>query len=351
MSLGPLMVDVAGARLTPEDREVLEHPLVGSVILFTRNYEDPAQVAALVRDIRAVRTPPLLVAVDHEGGRVQRFRPGFSRIPPMRAIGHVFDSDEAAGRRLAQQVGWLIGAELRAVGIDIAFTPVVDLDFGASEIIGDRSFHRTPEAVATLSIALMRGLKEAGMAATAKHFPGHGYVVADSHVALPVDRRPLADLDRDLFPYRRMIDNGLPSIMAAHVVFPEIDDKPASLSARWIDGYLRRVLDFRGCVFADDLSMAGAVAFGDVVQRAELAWAAGCDVLPVCNDRKAVQAVLDRWRPEPRPASQLRLARLHGRAGAPDREALLASAQWRECAEAAGRCLGTPPPLRLDGQA
>jgi len=350
MTLGPLMVDVAGARLTPEDREVLEHPLVGSVILFTRNYENPEQVAALVRDLRAVRRPPLLVAVDHEGGRVQRFREGFSRIPNMRIIGHTWDRDRQAGRHLARQVGWLLGAELRAVGIDLAFTPVVDLDFGASEIIGDRAFHRSPEAVAELAISLMGGLKEAGMAATAKHFPGHGYVVADSHIALPVDHRKLADLDQDLFPYRRLVDNGLPSIMAAHVVFDQVDTLPASLSARWIDGYLRRELGFSGCVFADDLSMAGAAHFGDVVARAELAWAAGCDVLPICNDRRAVHQALERFRPEARPASQLRLARLHGPAGAPDLATLRASTRWQECVAAAGRCL-QPPPLTLQGDA
>ncbi len=350
MTLGPLMVDIAGPRLTPEDREVLEHPLVGSVILFSRNYENAEQVAALVREIRAVRTPPLLVAVDHEGGRVQRFREGFSRIPPMHALGRVWDLDHTAGRQLARQMGWLLGAELRAVGIDLAFTPVVDLDYGGSEIIGDRSFHRSPAAVAELAIALMAGLKEAGMAATAKHFPGHGYVVADSHTALPVDHRPLVDLDQDLFPYRRLIDNGLPSIMAAHVVFDRVDSLPASLSARWIDGYLRRELGFSGCVFADDLSMAGAAHFGDVVARAELAWNAGCDVLPVCNDRRAVLQVLERFQPAARPASRLRLARLHGPTGAADLVTLRASARWNACVQAAGRCL-QPPALLLEPDA
>ena len=205
MTLGCLMVDVAGRSLMPEDRDVLEHPLVGGVILFTRNYEHPAQLAALVAEIRAVRTPPLLVGVDHEGGRVQRFRSGFTPVPPMHRIGRAYDLDNARGRELAHETGWLIGAELRAVGVDLAFAPVVDLEYGVSEIIGDRAFHATPDTVAELAGALAAGMREAGMSATAKHFPGHGAVAADSHVALPVDRRELADLEPDLTPYRRLI--------------------------------------------------------------------------------------------------------------------------------------------------
>ena len=349
MTLGPLMVDVAGRSLLPEDRDILEHPLVGSVILFTRNFDTGEQVARLVAEIRALRRPPLLVAVDHEGGRVQRFRRDFTVLPPMRLLGRAYEADAHRARDAARRVGWLLGAELRAIGIDLAFSPVVDLDYGVSEIIGDRAFHRDPAVVAALGVALMSGLREAGMAATAKHFPGHGAVVADSHVALPTDRRELADLEPELLPYRRMIANGLPSIMAAHVVFPQVDPLPASLSARWINGILRRDLDFRGAVFADDLSMAGAAAFGDIVERCRLAYEAGCDVLPICNDRAAVQKVLDSGVIEPEPVRALRLARLHGRGFVSPSTAadLRQSPQWQLCRAAVDELLRPPPDLSL----
>jgi beta-N-acetylhexosaminidase len=354
--LGPLMVDVPGRSLLPEDRDVLEHPLVGSVILFSRNFESVEQLAALVTEIRAVRTPPLLVAVDHEGGRVQRFRSDFTALPPMRRIGREYDVDRARGRELARQAGWLLASELRAVGIDLAFAPVVDLDHGVSAVIGDRSFHRNADAVATLAGAVMAGMREAGMAATAKHFPGHGAVVADSHQQVAVDRREFVDLEPDLRPYRRLIANGLPSVMVAHVVFPDVDELPASLSPRWIRGVLREELDFRGAVFADDLAMAGAAAFGDVVERARLALDAGCDVLPICNDRAAVLAALDGLDAAPEPVSAVRIARLHGRGPQPVPpgraacDALHASEAWRRGAEAMARALDAPPDLSLDGE-
>ncbi|MFO7325120.1 MAG: beta-N-acetylhexosaminidase, partial [Pseudomonadota bacterium] len=269
MTLGPLMVDIAGQALTPEDREVLRHPLVGSVILFTRNYADPAQLAALVASIRAVRSPPLLVAVDHEGGRVQRFRQGFSVLPPMRRVGQEYDLDARQGVAMARALSWLMAAELRAVGIDFSFAPCVDLDHGVSEIIGDRSFHSDAEVVAKLAMAAVAGMREAGMAATAKHFPGHGAVVADSHLALPVDRRELAHLAADIKPYRRLIPNDLAGVMMAHVLFPAVDRVPASFSRRWVTQILRGDLNFRGVVFADDLTMEGASAVGGIVERAE----------------------------------------------------------------------------------
>jgi beta-N-acetylhexosaminidase len=335
------MVDVAGKALTAEDRRVLAHPLVGSVILFTRNFESVAQLAELVREIRAVRKPPLIVTVDHEGGRVQRFREGLTHLPPQRAIGHVYDQDPDAGRRLAWQCGWLLAAELRAVGVDMSFAPCVDLDYGVSEVIGDRAYHRDPEVVARLAVACMQGMRAAGMAATAKHFPGHGAVVADSHKALPVDRRPLAELSDELLPYRRLIANGLSSIMVAHVLFPEVDEAPASFSRRWIHQELRWGLGFTGAVFSDDLSMGGAAFAGTVPDRARRAMAAGCDVLAVCNDRAAVLTTLDELAGESDPLSQVRLARLHGRP-MPDYADLQRTARWTECRKAIDHCMEAP---------
>jgi beta-N-acetylhexosaminidase len=346
MTLGPLMVDVPGRELTAEDRRVLAHPLVGSVILFTRNYDNPVQLEALVREIRAARKPPLLVAVDHEGGRVQRFRSGFTELPPQRAIGHVYDLDPEAGRRLAWQCGWLLAAELRSVGIDMSFAPCVDLDYGVSEVIGDRAYHRHPEAVASLAVSCLQGMRSAGMAATAKHFPGHGAVVADSHKSLPVDRRPLAELGEDLLPYRRLISNGLASIMVAHVLFPEVDEAPAGFSRRWVQQELRWNLGFTGAVFSDDLSMGGAAYAGSLTERARRALAAGCDVLPLCNDRAAVLEVLDELAGESDPLSQVRLARLHGRP-MPDRLALHQTSRWAECRAAVDHCRDAPQ-LQLD---
>ena len=346
MTLGPLMVDVAGTELTPEDRRVLAHPLVGSVILFTRNFSGLQQLEALVREIHAVRKPPLLVAVDHEGGRVQRFRKGFTELPPQRAIGRVYDLDPEAGRRLAWQCGWLLAAELRAVGIDMSFAPCVDLDYGVSEVIGNRAYHRDPEVVARLAIACIQGMRSAGMAATAKHFPGHGAVVADSHKALPVDRRPLDELTEDLLPYRRLIANGLASVMVAHVLFPEVDEAPAGFSRRWVQQELRWNLGFTGAVFSDDLSMGGAAFAGTVPERARRALAAGCDVLPLCNDRDAVLATLDELAGESDPLSQVRLARLHGRP-MPDRYTLQQTPRWQECRGAVDHCRDAPS-LQLD---
>ncbi|MCC6632395.1 MAG: beta-N-acetylhexosaminidase [Gammaproteobacteria bacterium] len=345
MTLGPLMVDVAGKTLTTEDRELLRHPLVGSVILFTRNYENPEQLAGLVAEIRGLRSPPLLVAVDHEGGRVQRFRPGFSVIPPARRVGLEYDLDHKQGLALARAMGWLMAAELRAFGIDFSFAPCVDLDFGVSEIIGDRAYHANAETVARLSIAVMQGMRHAGMAATAKHFPGHGAVVADSHLALPVDRRDLADLAADMLPYRRLIPNDLAAVMMGHVLFPAVDSVPASFSRRWVGDILRGELDFRGVVFADDLTMEGASIMGGVVARAEAALEAGCDVLPVCNRRASVVELLDGLTSRPGPASQLRILRMRGR-DAVDRQSLAANPEYRECREWLARC-ERPPELVL----
>ena len=349
MSLGPLMVDIAGTELSAEDIRVLVHPMVGSVLLFTRNYHNPRQVAALTAAIRALRTPHLLIAVDHEGGRVQRFREGFTRLPAAHLLGRRFDEDRRDALGLAQSVGWLMASELRAVGVDFSFAPCIDLDYGVSEIIGDRAFHSDPDSVAALAVATMTGMREAGMAAIAKHFPGHGAVVADSHVALPVDRREFVDLEPDMRPYRPLIDNNLPGIMVAHVVFPAVDALPASLSKRWITGVLRGELGFHGCVFADDLTMAGAAAFGDVMARTELALAAGCDVLPICNDRRSVELVLGRFGANAgSAASQARLVRMRARGEAPAN--LHANRHWQETAARIASLSIIPPLVLTEGK-
>jgi beta-N-acetylhexosaminidase len=342
------MVDIAGTELTPDDIQVLSHPLVGSVILFSRNYRDAAQVSSLTAAIRAVRTPSLLVAVDHEGGRVQRFRDGFTRLPPARSLGRRYDEDRREGLSLAKAAGWLMASELRAVGVDFSFAPCVDLDYGVSEIIGDRAFHRDPDAVAALAVAYMAGMREAGMAATAKHFPGHGAVFADSHVAVAQDRRSFVDLEPDIRPYRLLIENNLAGVMGAHVVFPAMDPLPASLSQRWISGVLRGDLGFHGCVFADDLTMAGAAAFGGVIERAELAFAAGCDVLPICNDRQAVKSVLNHFGPDVgSPASQARVVRMRARGEAPAN--LGADRQWQQTVMTIAGLSATPPLVLTEG--
>jgi beta-N-acetylhexosaminidase len=280
---------------------------------------------------------------------VQRFRKDFTVLPAMRLLGHQYDIDRNVGHELARQCGWLMAAELRAIGIDLSFAPVVDLDYGASSVIGDRAFHASARIVAELAIAFAHGMRDAGMAATAKHFPGHGAVVPDSHVALPVDKRAYADMDEDLYPYRRLIENGVAGVMMAHVVYAQVDSKPASFSPRWIKDELRGKLAFSGAVFSDDLTMQGASVMGDMPARVLAALAAGCDMVPICNNREAVAAALSKLSVEKLldPVAQLRLARLHG-ANAPGRNELVASAKWRTCQAAAQQCLERPV-LQLKG--
>jgi len=343
MALGPVMLDIEGLELNPADRALLREPAVGGVILFSRNYESPAQIADLVAAIKAVRSPPLLIAVDHEGGRVQRFRDGFTAIPPMRRLGHLYDEDEKAGVQLTEACGWLIGAELRAIGIDLCFAPCVDLDWGVSEVIGDRSFHKNPETVATLASALCRGLRDAGMAAVAKHFPGHGAVVADSHEKLPIDRRSFGDVLDDMRPYEKLISRRqIGAVMMAHVIFEEMDPVPAGFSEFWVKTQLRAQLGFDGAIFCDDLTMKATASYGSVPQRAKLALNAGCDMIPICNDRPAAQHTVAALREYSNPLSLVRLARLHGTGGVL-RETLLASERWQTAAGKVNHWLDRPP--------
>lgn len=329
MSLGPVMLDIEGLSLSPADRDLLREPAVGGVILFARNYESPQQITDLVAEMRALRSPPLLIAVDHEGGRVQRFRDGFTPIPPMRRIGHEFDRDPDSGLQAARDAGWLVAAELRAVGIDLCFAPCVDLDWGISDIIGDRAFHRKAEVVADLANAFSRGLRSAGMAAVAKHFPGHGAVIADSHLKLPVDRREYGLVLDDMRPYERLVNNGaIAGVMLAHIVYEQIDAQPAGFSEYWIQRELRTRLGFGGAVFCDDLTMQATRDYGSMAERGRLALAAGCDMIPVCNDRDAAHEAVEALNDYSNPLSLVRLARLHG-TGQVLRETLLASDEWR----------------------
>jgi beta-N-acetylhexosaminidase len=304
--LGPLMIDIAGLELSALDRERLTQPQVGGVILFARNYRDPEQLTALCAAIHALRAPALPIAIDHEGGRVQRCREGFTHVPAMRRLGELWDRDRLAALAAASDVGYLLAAELRACGVDFSFTPVLDLDWGPSGVIGDRAFHRDPLAVTELAGALIDGLRTAGMACCGKHFPGHGWVAADSHVAIPVDDRSLAEMAPDLEPYRHI---QLDAVMPAHVIYPRVDSRPAGFSPVWID-ILRRDFGFDGVIFSDDLSMEGASVAGDIVQRADAAWSAGCDVLLVCNAPDSVACLLASWTPVPDPLRSARLARL-----------------------------------------
>jgi beta-N-acetylhexosaminidase len=330
MSLGPIMMGIEGYALSPEERELLLRPRLGGVILFTRNFESAAQVASLTESIHSLRDPPLLVAVDQEGGRVQRFRTDFTLLPPVSHLGAAYDRSPARARKMAEAAGWLMASELRSVGVDFSFAPVLDLDRGVSTVIGDRAFHKDPQVVADLGLRYVRGMRRAGMAATAKHFPGHGSVREDSHHELPLDHRSYRDLiDEDLLPFERMCAEGIEAMMAAHILYPEIDARPVGFSSFWLRTVLRERLGFQGVIFSDDLLMEGAKGMGDVADRAVSALEAGCDMILICRGADAVARaaeVLESWN---HPVSPLRLARMHGR-HALERDALRRSAAWHE---------------------
>lgn len=295
LARGPVMADVAAYTLTDEEKQRLSHPAIGGVILFRRNYQSRAQLKALIQEIKALRTPELVVAVDHEGGRVQRFIPEFTRLPAMRTLGTYWDTTGSQqALALAEQVGWVLATELRSCGVDLSFTPVLDLEWQQEGVIGNRSFHQQPEIVSQLAIALQRGLARGGMASCGKHFPGHGYAHGDSHVTLPVDDRPLAQLAAaDLQPFQQLMAAGMASIMPAHVIYTQIDAAdPAGFSALWLKHILREQMHFDGVIFSDDLTMEGASMAGDVCARARSAFTAGCDIVLVCNKPDWVDTLL-----------------------------------------------------------
>ncbi len=330
MSLGPVMLDLVGITITSEEREMLLHPQTGGVILFSRNYESPEQISALIDEIHNCRLPRLLVAVDHEGGRVQRFLDGFTHIPAAGIIGQLYTKDKQLAMQLAQDCGWLMAAECRGVGIDMSFAPVLDMDIGVSRVIGDRAYHGKSSIISELALEYMKGMERAGMAATGKHFPGHGSVKEDSHVDQPVDKRSLdAIMTDDIVPFKNMIAQGLSAIMPAHVIYPQIDNKPAGYSSIWLQQILRQQLNFEGVIFSDDLSMNAAGVSIEFSEKAEQALTAGCDMVLVCNHSKAAQEVLASLEGYENKASQERLLSMQGQ-GDVNRQQLMASQQWHD---------------------
>ncbi|MDQ7089872.1 MAG: beta-N-acetylhexosaminidase [Methylococcales bacterium] len=316
------MIDVQSLTLTALEKEKIQHPNTGAVILFARNYESPEQVSALIKEIRQSRNGPILIAVDQEGGRVQRFQTGFTRLPPAEN----FKSQP----ELAEQAGWLMAAELLSCGVDFSFAPVLDVDCGVSEVIGDRSFSSDAQQAAVLAAAFSRGMRTAGMASTGKHFPGHGAVKLDSHRALPIDNRDLETIrQHDLIPFKQLIEQGLEAIMPAHIVYPQVDDNAAGFSSRWLQTILRNELGFDGVIFSDDLSMEGAASVGSFTERARQALDAGCDMVLVCNNPSAASDVLDTLTITPSTENQRRLTSMIATKQI-NRNDLLTSARWQK---------------------
>ena len=330
MNLGPVMLDIAGLSLDQNDYIRLKHPQVGGVILFSRNYESPGQLKALVEEIHSLRMPQLIVAVDQEGGRVQRFREGFQAIPSMASLGHLYDQNPGQAIKLAETIAWVMAAELLYYGVDVSFSPVLDIGDPISHVIGDRAFHRNPESITRLANAWVRGMRKAGMEAVGKHFPGHGSVKGDSHHVMPFDKRSFEEIEAlDLIPFRRVIATHLSGIMMAHVIYDQVDEIAAGYSRHWVHGILRDKLGFDGVIFSDDLSMSGAESVGGYSVRAKMALQAGCDVLLVCNNSEGADEVLESLDNYDNPTTQIRMIRLHGRPpkGSSD---LLNTHVWRQ---------------------
>lgn len=334
MSLGSIMLDIAGTSLTDQDRERLLDPLVAGVILFTRNYQSFDQLKALTSDIHALRHPRLLIGVDHEGGRVQRFRDSFTRLPPMRALGNYYYHNPEKAISDAHKLGWLLAAELLAAGIDFSFTPVLDLDYGGSKVIGDRAFAAEKQVVSHLAKTLMDGMHEAGMACVGKHFPGHGFIEADSHVEIAVDERNLAEIQtNDMQPFLRLIADGLDAVMPAHVIYPNVDNRPAGFSKFWLQEILRHQCHFEGAIISDDMSMQAAKSFGDIVIGVKAALDAGCDLVLVCNDSVAADKVLSQLQWSSSALNHARLIRLQGH-GKFSLQSLRVDVKWQAAVQA-----------------
>jgi len=329
MTIGCVMMDLEGTELQAEECELLNHPSVGGLIYFSRNFESVEQITALSASVRAATDSPILISVDHEGGRVQRFREGFTRLPPIASLGQNYADDPLAALQAARKAGWLMAAEVRAVGIDFSFAPVLDLDYGTSGVIGDRAFHRDTKIVSALAQAYIEGMAEAGMAATGKHFPGHGWVKADSHLEIPRDERTAQQImQEDMQPFCELFKGGLDAVMPAHVIYEQVDSQPAGFSKLWLQDVLREQLKFDGVIFSDDLSMEGASVAGGYSSRADWALEAGCDMVLACNNRKGVIDILDNAKLEIAAESSRRLERMRGKPFM-NRSALLEEDYWK----------------------
>ena len=292
--LGPIMLDLLGTTLTQEEKELLLHPLVGGVILFERNYESPDQITALSKAIHSLRDPGLCIAVDHEGGDVQRFKQGFTKLPAAQKLGKLYDQDPYKSLDIVAKTAWLMAIELRTIGVDFSFAPVLDIYNPNSRVLGSRAFHTAAKSVAKLAAAYLKGMRHAGMAAVAKHFPGHGGVTEDSHLVTPIDNRSLATLQKhDMIPFEHLIAKNIAAIMPAHIIYPEIDNKPVGFSAIWLQNIVRKNMQFQGLIFSDDISMVGAESIGNHIERAHYALLAGCNVVVICNNRAAAITILD----------------------------------------------------------
>ncbi len=322
------MLDLEGAELTPAEREMLLHPVAGGVILFSRNFQSPAQIYRLISEIHELRNPALLIAVDQEGGRVQRFREGFTRLPPAAWFGQLHASNKKHAHDVTREISWLMATELRSVGVDFSFAPVLDLGGELSQVIGDRAFSSKPAVVAELAQAWRSGVNEAGMVTVGKHFPGHGGVREDSHHELPVDRRSMEEIMADLLPFDRMISYGLEAIMPAHVIYEQVDPALAGFSSYWLKDILRGRFRFQGAIFSDDLSMAAADSAGNYGDRALAALEAGCDMVLVCNNPEGAGQVLDTLKEYNDPVAQMRLMRMHGH-GAVTRDDMHLDPRWK----------------------
>ena len=341
LPLGSLVVDVAGKELEPEDKEILAHPLVGGLILFTRNFESPEQLDELIRQVHQVRTPGLAVCVDQEGGTVQRFRTGFTHLPAAQTLGKLYRQDREHAYQACTHMGWLMAAELRAVGVDISFAPVVDLDWGTSEVIGRRAFHRDPYTVSELASRYIAGMHQAGMKSVIKHFPGHGHVHEDSHKDMPIDKRNFQKIQgEDLIPFEHLSTAYNEGLMTAHIIFPEVDEVPVTFSRKWLQDILRGQLNFSGVIFSDDLNMHAAHLHEDIESRVRAAFQAGCDVALLCNNRPAVIEVLEHLKEYHNPVASLRLFRMRGIPGAESLQELQRMRMWKEAVELAARYAG-----------
>ena len=313
MSLGPVMFDLQGLELSAAEIDLLQHPAAGGIILFARNYRDKGQLKKLTQSIRQHR-PDILIAVDQEGGRVQRFRRDFTELPAARKFGEAYDQDPQTAKIYAETAGWVMAAELRQYDIDFSFAPVLDLDFDNNDVIGDRAFHRNPEVVAELAGYFIRGMNRAGMQAVGKHFPGHGFVGADSHFELPIDKRSKRQLNnKDIVPFARLIQQGLlAGVMPAYVIYQQIDKDPAGFSSYWLKDVLRKKYGFKGAVFSDSLTMEGAEFAGGFDERAIKAFEAGCDMVVVCNNRLASITMLKALKDFSHPGLAKSLSKMRG---------------------------------------